>query len=175
MDWSPLGSFARGIFQARLLELGCYFLLQEDLLASGIEPTSPALAGGLFTAKPPESPGHIRCHHKTAGSQLWFSSSAELLSRGWGLWPPLRDAWGRVTPGLDFLQKTGFLTPRSCCSSSFFTQTPDSFSQMQLHPLSISCFQQLGANCPPLQHHHRLRSPAVPTNLLCWPLVQRSP
>ena len=28
---------------------GCHFLLQGDLLDPGIEPTSPALAGGFFT------------------------------------------------------------------------------------------------------------------------------
>ena len=39
-----------------------------DLLASVIEPASPASAGGLFTAEPLESPDHSRCHHKAAHS-----------------------------------------------------------------------------------------------------------
>ena len=33
--------------------MGCHFFLQGDLLDPGIEPESPALAGGLFTTEPP--------------------------------------------------------------------------------------------------------------------------
>ena len=33
--------------------VGCHFLLQGFFLNPGIEPTSPALAGGFFTAEPP--------------------------------------------------------------------------------------------------------------------------
>ena len=36
--------------------VGCHFLLQGFFPNPGIEPTSPALAGGFFTAEPPESP-----------------------------------------------------------------------------------------------------------------------
>ena len=32
------------------------FLLSGDLPDPGIEPTSPALAGGFFTAEPPRKP-----------------------------------------------------------------------------------------------------------------------
>ena len=53
--WMLPGSSVHGIFQARILELGCHFLLQGDLPDPGIEPASlasPALAGGLFTTAP---------------------------------------------------------------------------------------------------------------------------
>jgi len=33
--------------------VGCHFLLQRDLLDSGIEPMSPVLAGRFFTTAPP--------------------------------------------------------------------------------------------------------------------------
>ena len=36
--------------------VGCHFLLQGFFPNPGIEPMSPALAGGFFTAEPPESP-----------------------------------------------------------------------------------------------------------------------
>ena len=55
---NPLGSSARGIFQACLLE-GVAISYSKDLPQPGIEltnRTSPALAGGFFTMVPP---GHI--------------------------------------------------------------------------------------------------------------------
>ena len=58
-DWSSPGSSVYGIFQARILELGCHFLLQEDLPDPGIESMSPvsfALAGGFYTTEPPGKP-----------------------------------------------------------------------------------------------------------------------
>ena len=50
---------------------GLPFPPSEDLLGSGIEPVSPAMAGGFFTTKPPGKPTrlknasshiHIRCN-----------------------------------------------------------------------------------------------------------------
>jgi len=38
---------------------GLPFPSQGDLPRSGIEPTSPSLAGGFFTAEPPGKPSHI--------------------------------------------------------------------------------------------------------------------
>ena len=35
---------------------GCHFLLQGIFPNTGIEPVSPALAGGFFTAEPPGKP-----------------------------------------------------------------------------------------------------------------------
>ena len=36
--------------------VGCHFLLQRDIARPGIEPMSPALAGGFFTSEPPGKP-----------------------------------------------------------------------------------------------------------------------
>ena len=52
MDCSPPGSSVNGILQARILEW-LPFPSPGDLPDPGIEPTSPALAGGLFTTEPP--------------------------------------------------------------------------------------------------------------------------
>ena len=64
MDCSPPGSSVHGIFQARVLEGaaiafskeywgGLLFPSPGDLPDPEIEPASPALAGGFFTAEPP--------------------------------------------------------------------------------------------------------------------------
>ena len=56
-DCSPPGSSVHGVLQARE-RVGGHPLLQGDLPDSGTEPaslTSPALAGGFFTTKPPGS------------------------------------------------------------------------------------------------------------------------
>ena len=49
------GSSVHGIFQARILEWAV-ISYSRDLANSGIKPTSPALAGGLFTIAPPGKP-----------------------------------------------------------------------------------------------------------------------
>ena len=54
MDCSPPGSSVHGILQARLP-----FPSPGDLPNPGIEPMSPALAGGFFTAEPPGKPSLI--------------------------------------------------------------------------------------------------------------------
>ena len=41
----------------------------RDLPGPGIEPVSPALAGGFFTTEPPEKPGNFS--HKRNISKLW--------------------------------------------------------------------------------------------------------
>ena len=58
MDYSPPGSFAPRIFQARILE---WVIISFSRGSSdpGIKPTShvsPALAGGFFTIEPPGKP-----------------------------------------------------------------------------------------------------------------------
>ena len=55
MDCSPPGSSIYWISQARILSL-LPFPLAGDLPDPGIEPTSPALEGGFFTAEPPGKP-----------------------------------------------------------------------------------------------------------------------
>ena len=54
MDCSLPGSSVRGILRARILEWVA--TPPGDLPDPGIEPASPALAGGFFTTEPPEKP-----------------------------------------------------------------------------------------------------------------------
>ena len=53
MDCSLPGSFVHGIFPGKNTTVGCHFLLQGIFRNPGMEPMSPALAGGLFTIEPP--------------------------------------------------------------------------------------------------------------------------
>ena len=54
MGCSPPGSSVHGIFQARILEqVAISFPRGSSQPRRGIEPTSPALAGGFFTTEPP--------------------------------------------------------------------------------------------------------------------------
>ena len=53
MDYSPPGSSVHGISQARTLEWDAIFPPPGELPNPGIEPASPALAGGFFTTEPP--------------------------------------------------------------------------------------------------------------------------
>ena len=55
MDCSLPGSSVQGISQARILEWVA-ISFSRDLPHPGIEPMTPALAGGLFTTEPPGKP-----------------------------------------------------------------------------------------------------------------------
>ena len=55
MGRSPLRSSVHGISQARRLEWVAVFF-SRDLPDAGMELTSPALAGGFFTAEPSGAP-----------------------------------------------------------------------------------------------------------------------
>ena len=55
MDGSPPGSSVHGIVHARILEW-ILFPPPVNLPDPGIEPESPALAGGFFTTEPPGKP-----------------------------------------------------------------------------------------------------------------------
>ena len=55
IDGSPPSSPVSGILQARTLEWVA-ISFSRDLPDPGIEPTSPALTGRLFTAETPEKP-----------------------------------------------------------------------------------------------------------------------
>ena len=72
MDCSPQGSSVHGILQARTQEWVAMF--SRDLPDPGIEPTSPALAGGFFTAEPPRKPfsglTYVKVHHLMTGVRL---------------------------------------------------------------------------------------------------------
>ena len=62
MDCSPPGASVLGISQAKILKWLAIsfsrgiFLTQGYLPNPGIEPASPALAGGFFTTAPPRKP-----------------------------------------------------------------------------------------------------------------------
>ena len=56
MDCSLPGSSVHGISDKNT-GVGSHFSLQGNLPDPGVEPVSPALAGGFFTAKPPGTPG----------------------------------------------------------------------------------------------------------------------
>ena len=56
MECSPPGSSVHGIFPGKNTGVGCHLLLQANPPDPGIEPASPALAGGFFTAKSPGKP-----------------------------------------------------------------------------------------------------------------------
>jgi len=55
MDCSLPGSSVHGILQARILEWVA-ISFSRDLSNPGIEPASPALAGGFYTTEPPGKP-----------------------------------------------------------------------------------------------------------------------
>ena len=55
MDCSLPGSSVHGIFQARVLEWVAISFSEGVFPGPGIEPASPALAGGFFTPDPPEN------------------------------------------------------------------------------------------------------------------------
>ena len=60
MHYSPPGSSVYGILQARILEWVA-ISFSRGFLDPGIEPMSPALAGGFFTTVPPGKPkGSLR-------------------------------------------------------------------------------------------------------------------
>ena len=76
-SWSPPGSSVPGILQARILEVGCHFLLQGIFLTQGSNPppTFPVLAGGFFTQKCSEDGG--------SGKELLKDDSDSLHLVGW--------------------------------------------------------------------------------------------
>ena len=55
LDCGPQGSSVHGISQARMLDCGAFFFFR-GCSQPRIEPTSPALAAGFFTTKPPGKP-----------------------------------------------------------------------------------------------------------------------
>ena len=56
MDCSPPGSSVHGTTQAQEYWSGLSFPSPGELLDPGIEPVSPALAGGFFTTETPGKP-----------------------------------------------------------------------------------------------------------------------
>ena len=58
MDCSPPGSSVHGILQARILEWVA-ISFSKDPSDPGMEPVSPALAGGRFTTEPPGKPLYV--------------------------------------------------------------------------------------------------------------------
>ena len=56
-------------FPGKNTGVGCHFLLQGNLSNSGIEPTSPALLGGLFPTEPAGKPKLIVTKGKMGGEE----------------------------------------------------------------------------------------------------------
>ena len=78
MDCGPPGSSGPLAFPGKNPGVGCAVAIcyPGDLLSSGIQPLSPALAGGFFTTEPPEKPPRTFYPRTKAGS-------LEGLWRGW--------------------------------------------------------------------------------------------
>ena len=84
--------------------MGCHFFSRESLPDSGMEPTSPALAGSFFMTKPPGKPGVASLQRWLLfpGGKLWVLRQEDrnqevgapafllvVVSRGWflrGVW-----------------------------------------------------------------------------------------
>ena len=73
MDCSPPGSSVHGISQARILEQVA-ISFSEDLPHPGIEPVSPALAGGFFTTEPPGKPSDMGSRFQIQGQAVMQGS-----------------------------------------------------------------------------------------------------
>ena len=100
MDCSPPGSSVQGISQARISEL-VTISFSEDLPHSGIEPVSPALAGGVFTTEPPGKPSDMGSRFQIQGQAvMWGSPYAGMARAAWIYCPEFiteGESW--VTPG----------------------------------------------------------------------------
>ena len=100
MHYSPPGSSVHGIYQARILDWAAIISSPGDLPDPGIEPMSPALAGGLFTTsatweapyyrqKPLITP--ILTSHQLASFKFLFIHLLSTSSSMWDLRFPTRD------------------------------------------------------------------------------------
>ena len=81
MDCSPPGSSVHGTSHARILEWVA-ISFSGDLPDPGMEPTSPALAGGFFTTKLPEKPEKAMAPHSStlAWKIPWMEEPGRLQS-----------------------------------------------------------------------------------------------
>ena len=75
-------------FPCRNTGVGCHFLLEGIFPDSGIEPTSPALAGGYFTTEPPGKPSSRTACPENLLTALYFVLTRRL---------------GQIDLGRDFL------------------------------------------------------------------------
>ena len=100
MHYSPPGSSVHGIQQARILEWVAIISPPGDLPDPGIEPMSPALAGGLFTPNATwEAPDYrqkplitpILTSHQLASFKFLFIYLLSTSSSTWDLSFPTRD------------------------------------------------------------------------------------
>ena len=88
MDYSPPGSSVQGISQVRILEW-VVISFSRDHPSPGIEPASPAWAGGFFTTEPPEKPyikalGHEQryiMHRGTTRISAWLMQRVQRKMR----------------------------------------------------------------------------------------------
>ena len=83
MDYNPLGSSVPWGFPGKNTGVGCHFLLQwMNLPDPGIEPTSPALAGGFFITDPPGSPNPTWIQIQNLSSVWTCGSKADGVQNG---------------------------------------------------------------------------------------------
>ena len=78
--WSPPGSSVHGTFPGKNTGVGHHFLVQGDLSHPGIEPVSPALAGGFLTTDPLGKPtdnihGPKQSRDSRAARSMWFKTA----------------------------------------------------------------------------------------------------
>ena len=108
LDCSPPGSAVQGILQARTLEWVA-ISSSRILPRSGIEPTSPAWAGGFFTTEPPGKPTDMlpppensRPLSVEINSHFWKRWRGDGWTRIKQRWPTGVPGWarGRWTPGV---------------------------------------------------------------------------
>ena len=100
MHYSPPGSSVHGIYQARILDWAAIISSPGDLPDPGIEPMSPALAGGLFTTSATwEAPDYrqkplitpILTSHQLASFKFLFIHLLSTSSSMWDLRFPTMD------------------------------------------------------------------------------------
>ena len=84
---SPPGSSVQGISQARILEL-VTISFSEDLPHPGIEPVSPALAGGVFTTEPPGKPSDMGSRFQIQGQAVMQGSPYAGMARAAWIYCP---------------------------------------------------------------------------------------
>ena len=89
MGYSPPGSSVHGVFQARILEWGCYFLLQGAFLTQGLNPCLLCALHWQVDSLPQSPPG----------KPIWNISSVQFSSVAQSC-PTLCDPMNHSTPGL---------------------------------------------------------------------------
>ena len=109
IDHSPPGSSVHRIFQARILEWVA-ISYSRGLPDPGIEPTSPALAGGFFATEPPRKP-HMPPRmvqiKTTDRSKCWHEQgTTETIIHNWWECKILYPLWKTVSCKVKYILAT---------------------------------------------------------------------